>query len=341
MKIGIPKETKPFENRIALTPQAVKQLVVMGQEVLVEKEAGTGSGFSDKQYTDSGAKIVNKIKVLKAKMIVRVKEPKLETIQSKQILFGYLHVEKGQDPILLKDLKQKKVISFAYHLFFDTKGKRLINLGYEAGVVGIYEGLRLYGSLQKKKNSFTTLPSSWQCKAEEKMVRELQTIPEKEKNLKIFILGNGLVTKGCIRVLNQAGIPYFILPREDTKNISSYLSNADIIVNAVYWKKSEPRIITKELLSLIKPSTPIIDISCDENGSIQTSRPTAWNNPTFIVDGITHFAVDNLPSAIAQDASTHLSAMILPFIMQVARGELTDNGLVTKDGKYVYNGLTN
>jgi len=114
------------------------------------------------------------------------------------------------------------------------------------------------------------------------------------------------------------------------------LPKADIIVNAVDWYPHEPRIITKNMLKLMKKNAVIVDISCDENGSIESCIPTTWQKPTYVFNGITHYCVDNLPSAIPRDSSIHLSNMIIPHVLRVANGEELETGLMTKNGVFEY-----
>ncbi len=115
-----------------------------------------------------------------------------------------------------------------------------------------------------------------------------------------------------------------------------YLPKADIIVNAVDWYPDEPRIITKNMLKLMKKTAIIVDISCDENGAVESCIPTTWQKPAYVFDGITHFCVDNLPSAVPRDASAHLSSMIIPHVLKVANGEDLNTGLMTKNGIFEY-----
>ncbi|MEM4368081.1 MAG: hypothetical protein QXO21_03600 [Candidatus Anstonellales archaeon] len=342
MIIGIPKETKLFETRVALIPEHVKILVKKGHVVLVEKNAGEKIGFTDNEYKKNGAKIVSTKEVYKSQMIVRVKRPQIKTLKSKQIILGYLHVEKGENPPLLKALINKKITAYAYHLFKNEKGERLINLGYEAGVVGMYEGLRLWGTINKKiskkGNKFSALPSTWELKTEKNIVETTSKILKGEKQKPvIYIMGNGLVAKGCKRILNQVNIPYFVLYKEDTKNIDKYLPRADIIVNATYWLPGEPHIITKEKLKMIKKTCPIVDISCEEHGAVETTVEKSWGNPIYTVNDIYHFAVGNLPSALGRDSSIHLSNMIINYVIDIAENKLKNtSGLLTINGKYVY-----
>lgn len=157
MIIGIPKETKKNEFRVALAPKHVEQLCKQGHKVMVEKNAGAGCKFSDEEYVKTGAQI--KDSVYECEMIVRVKEPPLNTIRKNQIIMGYLHIEKGQNIPLLKKLLNQNATSYAYEEIRDSNGERLVNLGVEAGIVGMYEGLRLYGKILERNNIDNKLKS--------------------------------------------------------------------------------------------------------------------------------------------------------------------------------------
>ncbi len=332
MIIGIPKETKKNEFRVALIPKHVALLVKAGHKVVVEKGAGAGCKFLDSDYEKAGAKI--KDSVYDSEMIVRVKEPQLNTIRKNQVIMGYLHVEKGQNPALLNKLISQNTTSFAYEEIRDENQERLVNLGVEAGITGMYEGLRLLGRVLNKdklkklrpiqeyfsvKNIFSTLSKS-----------------NIENGVKVYILGKGKVSKGAQDILRYSSIKPNVLYRDKTVFIDQFLPKADIIVNAIDWYPGEPRIIKKSMLKLMKKTAIIIDISCDPNGGIESCIPTTWENPIYAVDGITHFCVDNLPSAIPRDSSIHLSEMIIGHVLKVAAKENYSNGLMTKNGIFEY-----
>lgn len=328
MIIGIPKETKKGEARVSLIPVDVKKLVKLGHGVFVEHNAGFRAGFSNKEYLAAGSKI--KKKVYNCPMIVRVKVPPLNSIKKNQIIMAYLHIEKGQDIPLLKKLLQKKVKSYAYEEIRDDKGKRLVTLGFEAGVVGMYEGLRIYGKMLN--NEFKKLPPIEKCITMTKVFKELSKLNLKTKP-HIVIMGCGRVSKGCQKVLKHASIKPEVLYRDKTPYIKDYLPTTDILVNAVVWLPIEPRIVTKDMLSLMKKTSLIDDISCDEKGAVETCKPRSWGQPTYKVKGITHYCIDNLPTALPRAVSISLSRMILPYAIAVANGKDLKQGLMTKEGK--------
>ena len=336
MIIGLPKETKKNEFRVALVPEHVAQLTKLGHKVFVEKGAGAGCKFSDANYEKAGAQI--KDSVYDSEMIVRVKEPLLTTIRKNQIVMGYLHIEKGQNPPLLNKLLNQNTTSYAYEEIRDNKGERLVNLGVEAGIVGMYEGLRLYGKILEKhniKNKLKYLKPSKDYFSVEKIFTTLEK-SNIENGVNVYIFGKGRVSKGAQEILKYSSIKANVLYRNKTAFIEKYLPKADIIVNAIDWYPNEPHIVKRNMLKLMKKTAVIVDISCDTNGGIETCIPTTWENPTYSVEGVTHFCVDNLPSAIPRDASINLSKMIISHVIKVAEGSDYSNGLMTKKGIFEY-----
>jgi len=336
MNIGIPKETKIGEFRVALIPDHVKLLTEAGHMVFVQKDAGKKCKFSNRKYEKAGAIITDDVS--DCEMIVRVKEPQLHTIKKNQLIMGYLHVEKGQNPLLLRKLLDQNTTSYAYEEIRDEKGNRLVNLGSEAGIVGMYEGLRLYGKVLEKKgfdNRFKKLKPIKTYFCIQDVYKALQEA-KVHNNVNVYILGKGKVSAGAQEVLKYTEIKPNVLYRDRTIYIDQYLPKADIIVNAVDWYPGEPRIITKDMLNLMKKTAVIIDISCDENGAIESCIPTKWQKPTYVYNGITHSCIDNLPSAVPRDASIHLSNMIIPHVLKVASSKELDTGLMTKNGIFEY-----
>ena len=155
-------------------------------------------------------------------------------------------------------------------------------------------------------------------------------------DINIVIMGRGRVSGGVQDLLRRANITPTVLCRKGTADIERYLPDADILVNSVDWYPGEPHILTRDSLRLLKRTTLVLDISCDKDGAIETCSPTTWDNPIYKADGIAHFCVGNLPSAIPRDSSVHLSSMILPHVMKVASGEELDTGMMTRDGEFVY-----
>ena len=275
MNIGIPKEIKMGEFRVPLIPEHVNLLVQAGHSVFIEKDAGKRCRFTNKDYEHAGAKILDD--VTEQKMIVRVKEPPLATIKNNQIIMGYLHVEKGYNSALLDKLLEKKATSYAYEEIRDLKENRLVNLGFEAGVIGMYEGLRLYGKTLEKlglENRFKALKPIKKYYYIKDVYHALQQT-QLHNNVNVYILGKGKVSAGAQTILQYTDIKPHVLYRKETANIEKFLLDADIIINAIDWYPNEPRIITKDMLLLMKKKAIIVDISCDENGAIESCIPTS------------------------------------------------------------------
>jgi len=230
MIIGIPKETKKNEFRVALIPKDVEQLTKLGHQVFVEKGAGEGCKFYDVDYEKVGAYI--KESVYDCEMIVKVKEPSLGTIRKNQIIMGYLHIEKGQNMPLLNKLINQNSISYAYEEIRDNKGERLVNLGVEAGIVGMYEGLRLYGKILEKHNIDNKLKHLKPIQEYFSVEKIFNTLAKSniENGVNVYIFGKGKVSKGVQEILKYSSIKANVLYRNKTASVEKYLPKADIIV---------------------------------------------------------------------------------------------------------------
>ena len=338
MEIGIPRETRRNEARVSLVPQDVAQLVRAGHKILVQEDAGTASGFLAAAYEEAGAAISSSLR--DCGLVVGVKAPRLSALRPGATVMAYLHVEKGQNAKLLRRLKDGRFLSYAYEEIRDDRDERLVNLGFEAGVVGIVEGLRTFGAILDKAgghNPFKRLIRGPAYGSKKRIYAEVAKLGP-INSINVVIMGRGHVSGGVQELLKQTDINQTVLWRDETANIETYLPDVDILVNAVDWYPQEAHIVTRSMLRLLKPTALILDISCDRNGAIETCIPTTWDDPVYEVDGIAHFCVSNLPSAIPGDSSVHLSGMILPHVMKVADGEELATGMMTKDGRFVYRG---
>lgn len=354
MQITILKETKNNEHRVALIPADVLKLISEGHTVYVESNAGSLAGFSNLEYEKVGAKIVDTQTALNQNFIVKVKEPEISHLKDNQIIMAYLHIEKNQNPKLLQTLLEKNITSYAFEEIRDHRTHRMISLGFEAGVVGMFEGLRQYGKIQEElnnKNPFKDILPIREYPTKTDAYLALREIFPRYFNAKVAIAGYGKVSKGAQEVLAQLSSPPIVLKEEDTHRTSFYgkehayikehLSKIDIFVNAIVWSPGQNRVLTVKDLEYMKDKSLIIDISCDQNGGIETCIPTTFDNPIYehkTKNGKTiyHFCVDNLPSAMANESSVNLSRMILPYVQMVANNNILLSGLMTKDGKFVY-----
>lgn len=336
MEIGIPKETRRNETRVSLVPQAIAELVRAGHSVRVQKDAGAACGFPAEAYEQAGAAISNALR--HCDLVVGVKAPLLGRLKRGATVMAYLHVEKGQNAPLLRRLKRGKFLSYAFEEIRDQNAERLVNLGFEAGTVGTVEGLRILGTLLQSArgdNPFKHLVSAAKYGSTEKIYSEVGKL-DSVAHINVVIMGKGCVSGGVQALLKKTSITPQVLWRNETVNIEKYLPDVDILVNSVDWYPEDPHIVKKAALRHMKKTALIVDISCDTNGAVETCIPTTWDDPTYTVEGIMHFCVSNLPSAIPKDASTHLSEMILPHVMKVANGEKLDTGMMTRNGRFVY-----
>ncbi|MFC1504236.1 hypothetical protein ACFL6D_02345 [Spirochaetota bacterium] len=337
MKIGIQKEIRRNETRVALIPDDAKKLVEKGHEVCVMKNAGKDAGFTADDYRKVGITVCDTVR--DCDLVISVKEPDLSKLRSKTTVMAYLHVEKGQNAKLLSKLKKKKVLSYAFEELRNGSSERVVNLGFEAGLVGIVEGLRTYGQILEKNgldNAFHKLRSAKEYGTKDKIYAEVSKLNYTNNGINVVIMGKGRVSSGVQDILKCVRIKPKVLYRKETANIEKYLPEVDILVNSVDWYPEEPRILNRKSLRLMKKTALILDISCDTNGAVETCIPTSWDDPIYEVDDIYHFCISNLPSAIPQCASAHLSEMILPYIMKVANGEKLKSGMMTRNGHFVY-----
>jgi len=323
--VGVPKEIKKNENRVSITPAAVDALVSKGHQIVIETHAGVGSGISNEDYTSAGAILAPDAKTVfqKGEMILKVKElfpQEFDFLKEGQIIFTYLH--SANNPEETQALLDKKVIAIAYEDVETDDGKfpLLTPMSEIAGEVGLIMGVY---------HMFTISGGSG--------VLVGGAVGAEPAN--VAILGAGNVGLGAARYAVGLGadvtmldidleklrdIRQNILPQIKTFYLNDYnvrqiLPKIDLLVNAVKWPpKADQHIVTREMLQLMRKEALIVDISCDPAGAIETCVPTSHDEPTYIVNGIRHYCVDNLPSAVAKTASYALSSTSLPYVIKIA-----------------------
>ncbi|MBT8364193.1 MAG: alanine dehydrogenase, partial [Deltaproteobacteria bacterium] len=325
MIIGVPKEIKKNEYRVSITPPAVDALVSKGHQIIVETQAGVGSGISNEDYTSAGAILSPDAKTVyqKGEMILKVKElfpQEFDFLKEGQIIFTYIH--SANNPEETQALLDKKVIAIAYEDIETDDGKfpLLIPMSEIAGEVGLIMGVY---------HMFTINGGSG--------ILAGGAVGVEPANM--AILGAGSVGLGAARYAVGLAADVTLLdidldrlrdtrqkifPQIKTLYLNSYnvrqiLPKIDLLINAVKWPpQSDQHIVTREMLKLMKKDALIVDISCDPAGAIETCVPTSHVKPTFTVDGIRHYCVDNLPSAVAKTASYALSGTNLPYVIKIA-----------------------
>ncbi len=325
MRIGVPKEIKPQENRIGLTPDSVKTLVSEGHEVLVENNGGFEAGFDNDQYKNAGAKIIEKAADIfnDAEIIVKVKEPQkveVEMIRENQIVYTYLHLAAAKE--LTEGLVKSKSINIAYETITDDNGRLplLAPMSAVAGRMSVQAGAHCLEKNQKGRGVL------------------LGGAPGGEP-ANVLILGGGVVgenaaiiatgMKAKVHVVDKSEarlkqlVEIFgdkIIPEQSDKiDLKKLVAEADLIVGGVLIPGAEaPKLVTKDMLKLMKRGSVIVDVAIDQGGCVETSKPTTFNDPTFIVDNVVHYCVANMPGGVPRTSTIALNKATLPYLVKLA-----------------------
>lgn len=325
MKIGIPKEIKNNEFRVALTPAGVVELRKNGHTVWVEKNAGIGAGYRDEAYEKVGAKIIDKAKDIYAEcdMIVKVKEPlksEYELIRDEQVVFTYFHFASSLE--LTKAMMKTQAICIAYETVqLENKSlPLLVPMSMVAGRLAIQEGAKYLLSPNGGKG---------------KLIGGVPGVAPAN----VLILGGGIVGTESAKMAAGLGanvtlfdvsadrLRYLneVLPANVTTlysnqyTIEEALEKADIIVGAVLIPGGKaPSLITKDMLSKMEKGTVLIDVAVDQGGCIETCKPTTHDAPVYELEGIIHYGVANMPGAVPQTSTRALTNATLPYVVQLA-----------------------
>lgn len=325
MIIGVPREIKNNENRVALTPAGTQELVKRGHTVYVQRSAGVGSGFTDDEYAGAGAKILNTAEEVYgiAEMIMKVKEPIQEEyglIKKGQLVFTYFHFA-SYEP-LAKAMIKSGAICLAYETVERADGSLplLIPMSEVAGRMAIQEGAKY---LEKPLKGRGVL---------------LGGVPG-VKPAKVLILGAGIVGTHAAKIaagmgadvtvvdINLQRLRYLddVMPKNvhtmvsNEYNIREMVKDHDLIVGAVLIPGAKaPRLITRDMLKLMRPGTVLVDVAVDQGGCIETCTPTTHENPTFIIDDVVHYCVANMPGAVPYTSTLALTNATLPYAVRLA-----------------------
>ena len=325
MRIGVPKEIKPQENRIGLTPESVKTLVSEGHEVLVENNGGFEAGFENDQYTNAGAKIVNKASDIfnDAEIIVKVKEPQkveVDMIKENQIIYTYLHLAAAKE--LTEGLIKSKSINIAYETVTDDNGRLplLAPMSAVAGRMSVQAGAHCLEKNQKGRGVL------------------LGGAPGGEP-ANVLILGGGVVGENAaiiatgmrakVHIVDKSEsrlkqlVEIFgdkIIPEQSDKiDLAKLVAEADLLVGGVLVPGAEaPKLITKDMLKLMKRGSVIVDVAIDQGGCVETSKPTTHGEPTYIVDDVVHYCVANMPGGVPRTSTIALNQATLPYLVKLA-----------------------
>ena len=326
MKIGVPKEIKPQEHRIGLTPESVKILTSNDNEVLVENNSGFEAGFDNEQYEKAGAKIIDKAEDIfnDAEIIVKVKEPlsnEVEMIRENQIVFTYLHLAAAKE--LTQGLINSKSICIAYETVTDKNGRLplLAPMSAVAGRMSVQAGAHCLEKNQKGRGLL------------------LGGAPGVQPG-NVVILGGGVVGENAaiiatglqakVHVVDKSEarlkqlIEMFgnkIIPQHSDKvDLEKLISECDLLVGGVLIPGAEaPKLVTKKMLKSMKRGSVIVDVAIDQGGCVETSKPTTHAEPTYIVDDIVHYCVANMPGGVPRTSTLALNKATLPFLSKLAK----------------------
>jgi len=352
MIIGVPKEIKPSENRIGLTPGGVMEFVKRGHTVYVQSSGGSGSGFEDEMYVEAGGKILATIEEIYAiaDMIVKVKEPiesEYPLIKKDQLLFTYFHFA-SYKPLTLAMI-ERGAICLAYETVKGKDGSLplLVPMSEVAGRMSIQQGAKY---LEKPMGGRGIL---------------LGGVPGVQP-AKVLVLGGGVVGTQAAKMAAGFGAHVTLMDVSLTRlryladvmppNVSTIFSNEfnirraiadhDLIIGAVLIPGAKaPNLITREMLKDMRPGTVVVDVAVDQGGCIETCKPTTHDNPIYIIDGIVHYCVANMPGAVPYTSTIALTNATLPYALQLAgkgwKQACNDNdelkeGLNIVNGKIVY-----
>lgn len=355
MIIGVPKEIKNNENRVGMTPSGVAELVKRGHTVYVQHTAGENSGFPDEAYIQVGAQILPTMAdtYAAAEMIVKVKEPiepEYKLIKANQVVFTYFHF--AADRVLTEAMIESHAVCIAYETVEKTDRSLplLIPMSEVAGRMAVQEGARF---LEKPQGGKGVL---------------LGGVPG-VKPAKVLILGGGVVGSNAAQMaagmgadvtiadINLARLRYLseTLPKNvktlyaSEVRLKKELPDVDMVIGSVLIPGDKaPHLISRDMLKMMQPGTVLVDVAIDQGGCFETSHPTTHSEPTYVIDGIVHYAVANIPGAVPNTSTLALTNATLPYVIALAgkgwKQACNDDpslalGLNIVDGKVVYKAI--
>jgi len=329
MLIGVPKEIKAQEFRVGMTPAGVRELVAAGHRVIVEAGSGEAIGLSDDLYNAAGATIIKTAEEIfgEAEMIVKVKEPQAHEcrqLRPHQMLFTYLHL--AADPQQAALLIASGATCIAYETITSARGglPLLAPMSLVAGRLSVQAGAH---HMEIHQGGNGTL---------------LGGVPGVQPG-KVLVLGGGVVGSSAIRVALGMGAEVTVVDRSVARlgeldeqytgrlrtiastaaAVDQYAREADLIIGAVLIPgASAPKLISRDLLTQLKPGTVMVDVAIDQGGCFETSKPTTHADPTYVIDGVVHYCVANMPGAVARTATMALTNATLPYVLQLAQGDV-------------------
>jgi alanine dehydrogenase len=330
MKVGVPTEIKTDEYRVGMTPAGVRELVERGHEVVIESGAGEGSGILDADYEAQGARILPDAEAVfrEADMIVKVKEPQppeVALLEPRHLLFTYLHL--APDPELTRGLVESGATCIAYETVTDPRGRLplLAPMSEVAGKIATQAGAFM---LEKPLGGRGILMGGVPGVA----------------GAKVIVIGGGVVGMNAAFIAIGMEATVYVFDRSidrlreldvafggradtvyaSTLAIEEHIRDADLVIGAVLVHGAKaPYVVRREQLGLMRPGAVLVDVSIDQGGCFETSRPTTHSDPTYVVDGITHYCVANMPGAVPITSTYALTNATMPYVLHLA-----DDGVV-------------
>jgi alanine dehydrogenase len=323
MRIGIPREIKDHEFRVAATPAGVAGMVAAGHEVVVERDAGSAIGFDDEAYRRAGAAPADAAEVYAADLIFKVKEPQpaeVERLGAGQWLFCYLHLAAAPD--LARTLMARNVNAVAFETVLDAHQRTplLAPMSEIAGRLAIQAGMR---ALEMKHGGRGVLLSG------------VPGVPP----ARVVILGGGMVGSNAARLAVGVGADVTLLDRDADRlrhfddlyggelgtrfsnpaNIAECVTHADLVVGAAYVHgRRAPRLLTRDMIRAMPRGAALVDVAIDQGGIAETSHATTHSAPFFVAEGVVHYCVANMPGAVARTATLALAEATLPYLLKLA-----------------------
>lgn len=323
MRIGVPKEIKDKENRVGMIPEGVARLIQSGHQVVVERGAGLGSGFSDQEYRQAGATLAAAADAWASDLVVKVKEP-LESeyrFLGKQIVFTFFHLS-GVDVSLTRELLEKQTTAIAYETLEDAQG-----------------GLPILAPMSAVAGNMATLMGSYYLASFNKgRGMQLATVLG-ESSGKVLVIGDGVVGQHAAKVAAAMGATVYIAGLNDEKfngmrpgmvgdlrfllstpeNIHKCASDVDLVVGAVLARGARaPKVLTEDMVKSMPVGAVVVDVSIDQGGCVETSKPTTHTNPVFIVHDVVHYCVTNMPGAYPRTSTIALTKASTKYVERIA-----------------------
>jgi len=336
VKIGVPKEVKDNEARVAMTPNGVARLKKSGNAIVVEVNAGIGSGFSNEAYEQAGAVLVNAAEAWDVDLVVKVKEPQESEYGyfKGQMVFTFFHLA-GVAKSLTRHLVDKGITAIAYESLED-KNKLLPVLAPMSAVAG---------------NMSVLMGAYYLARFNKGNGMQLGDVMGKSYG-RVFIIGDGIVGRHAARVAdamganvtvagldeekwvaqNKAVLPKVHFIQSNKKNIAKQIEAADLVIGAVLCRGARsPKVVTEEMLKTMQRGAVIVDVSIDQGGCVETSKPTTHSEPVFVKHGVVHYCVSNMPGAYPKASTIALTDVTIDYVEDIAENDLV--GFMKDKGK--------